>query len=788
MRTPRRPHCLPSLVVLGLLLGSAVLAAAPPRPLASAGVPLRASTAPLRAAPHPGFPVDTLRAAANGVWYTQEGATLNELNGSSSVTGLRSLSLQIPLVASPYPIGYELNGLSSTGDWYQILVGDNWPSCPGYETLWEVWSNAGVGSTPGCNSAVSMSTGDVIQLGVNFTSNHQVCLDLADVTTGGHQSICQAQPDSGATSFVTLSSTANANGYFTGPMTEIANQSATSCPDYLRMPAVSYDWPASTIVTGYTPWSDEWEYGGVGTYCYSGGGVGVTLAPADPATHYDDTASGTGYGPHIVAGQNLSRVDSAHGWRVQTDPVELTSVTVAANVSTIPLGGSVALSASVVGGRSPYTALWYLNGSLLSAGGVSKTWSGSAAGAYTFSAYGVDKSLDVIGPSNTATVRVNPALTVAPVAVDTISGNADVGQTVTLTVTASGGIPPYTYAWLGLPNECPGADAGQITCTPITTGSYSILVNVQDSARTSAGSSIRPFLVDPAFFVTVTADRTQLDLNQSVSLQVDTVGGAGPDTVAWRGLPPPCAGGGLLSLVCFPRTAGTFPILTEVTDANGFVPSVPPLTITVSASPSVALSASRTNLDAGTSVMFTASVDGGTGPFVFLWSGLPSECFAADAPTVTCAPIAGGTLGVSVAVSDATGTVATAPIVILFVAAPLVVNLSGPTSVQVGDPLQLNASIRGGTPGATYAWSGLPDGCATPTGSVLSCQPTTPGTYVVAVTVTDSGGGASHATFTVHVGAAASGNGAWLVVGLVALIAAVGITVAVLVVRSRGSR
>ncbi|MCI4354544.1 MAG: hypothetical protein L3K06_04185, partial [Thermoplasmata archaeon] len=251
-----------ALVLLPIPSYALALHSAPVRPPTIAP----SASSPLASAPfvHPPglgrlLPAAAGPAAYGQVWYTQEGATIAQFNGSSSQTGVKALVVDIPLVSSPYPIGYELNGLTNRGDWYQVVVGDNWPSCPGYEMITEVWDNAQGSGPVGCDSTVTMTTGDLIRLGLNFTSTSSICMDLTDVTRSRSHSICQAQPNSGATVFSTLSSVSDANGYFTGPMTEIANTSASSCPDYTHMPLVNYEWPAVFGVSAYLPWSDEFE-------------------------------------------------------------------------------------------------------------------------------------------------------------------------------------------------------------------------------------------------------------------------------------------------------------------------------------------------------------------------------------------------------------------------------------------------------------------------------------------------------------------------------------------------
>ncbi|MCI4318153.1 MAG: PKD domain-containing protein, partial [Thermoplasmata archaeon] len=509
-------------------------------------------------APHPSY---------GYVYYTQEGATLAQFNGSSSQSGVKSISEDIPLVNSPYPIGYELNGLTSTGDWYQIVIGVNWPGCSGYEMITEVWNNAQYGGPVGCSTAVTMTPGDLIRLGLNFSAKAGICMDLTDVTRSSGAILCQAQPDAGATEFITLQSTSDTNGYFTGPMTEIANTSAGSCPDYTHMPLVNYEYPKSFGLDEYVAWSDEFELT-TGSPCYGSSGGLIGFSSGDPATDYDDTAIGTSYGPHYVAGQLYSLVTPSYGFRIQTDPVPLTSLTLSASATTIPVSTNVTLTASLGGGVKPYTAIWSLNGTIFANGSLQRNFTGAVPGSYRFNAYGVDKLLDVIGPSSTVTVLVNGPLAVSSITTSLATGNADVGQSITFRVAASGGLPPYSYAWFGLPAECPGSNVPTVACTPTSPGTYPIHVTVTDANHTVLDSGTRAFVVSPALAPTLQASVTQLDIGQSTALVLTVVGGSGNLTYGWAGLPPPCAAANRASIDCAPSAQGLYTVTATVSDTN----------------------------------------------------------------------------------------------------------------------------------------------------------------------------------------------------------------------------
>ena len=77
------------------------------------------SAASARAGLHPlGLGGHIARPLAGSELVHPEGATITQFDGSSAISGVASLSMQVKLVRSPYGIGYELNGLSDSGDWY----------------------------------------------------------------------------------------------------------------------------------------------------------------------------------------------------------------------------------------------------------------------------------------------------------------------------------------------------------------------------------------------------------------------------------------------------------------------------------------------------------------------------------------------------------------------------------------------------------------------------------------------------------------------------------------------
>ncbi len=64
-----------------------------------------------------------------------------------------------------------------------------------------------------------------------------------------------------------------------------------------------------------------------------------------------------------------------------------------------------------------------------------------------------------------------------------------VGNSVSFNVQATGGDPPYSYSWSGLPNGCNGGDQSSWSCSPGSSGTYSVNVQVSDSGGNQTQTS-----------------------------------------------------------------------------------------------------------------------------------------------------------------------------------------------------------------------------------------------------------------------------------------------------------
>ncbi|MFI5414425.1 MAG: PKD domain-containing protein [Candidatus Lutacidiplasmatales archaeon] len=693
------------------------------------------------------------RPSAGTEYYTQEGATISQLNNSAA-TGVARLGEYVRLVTSPYSTAYELNGLSNSADWWQIVVAYNWPGCnSGFEEATEVWDSTGTSGAITCDSTLTLSAGDLVEFTIYFSSGNG-CMGLRDVTTASStHTLCQSQPDSGGTKWQFLSTTSDGNGYYTGPMTEVINQSALSCPDNTLMPRVAYEYANGTFVTNYVAWSDEFVY--QGSVCYQTAEPGQAISAGDPASYYADTASGTSYGPHWVDGQNYSLLNPSYGFRFETDPTPITSLSVVGTPATPVAGQIVTFTATVSGGISAYQILWKLNGIRQPLANLSWTWRAGLAGTYNVVAYAIDQQNDVYGPSNTVRITVPGPLHVTGVNATPASGT-DVGLAATFSIVISGGFGYWVVNWTGLPAGCLSANQSTISCSPTSAGPSNISASVHDGNGSMVSTGVLPYRVFPSLRVGLSSSSPAIDIGQWVAVVANVSGGSGGTTLYWSTVAGCVAQGSRFN--CTPTVVAPLIIDLSVTDSAGA--SVPSGTV-VAVNPTLTVATPAPRVLADVGVVFSArvTVSGGTTPFVYQWSGLPTGC-SATGPVANCTMSSAFTYEATVQVRDAAGeTIMSGTIQIVGAAAPQVALNSSGSPVLVGDSVTFTAATHGGTAPFSYRWTGLPSGCLARNSPTITCTPSDTGNYSVSVTATDSANGTATSSTTLAVQSASTPGG-----------------------------
>ncbi len=340
---------------------------------------------------------------------------------------------------------------------------------------------------------------------------------------------------------------------------------------------------------------------------------------------------------------------------------------------------------TVAGGTLPYLYQW-------SNGANAPANLGLTAGTYTVT----------ITDANLCTTTASVTLTAPEELVVNISApTIQCGGTATGIATAivTGGTPPYSYLW----------SDGQITQSAMDLMAGTYTVTVTDANGCS--SVIDGIVLNELPAIEVDLSVVNIDCSNAAigSITATPSMGTPPYTYQWDS--------GQTTQTINNLSAGTYTV--TVTDVNGCKATVSE-TVTQTAGLTVDGSGTNVLCFGGSDGTATATVNGGTAPFTYIWSN--------GGTTATITGLAAGSYGVTVTdANECTGTTS--------------VTVSEPTELTVSasgsdlDCADMNdgtatASPSGGTPPYSYSWS---NGATTQTATGLSA-----GTYTV--TVTDDNG------------------------------------------------
>lgn len=168
--------------------------------------------------------------------------------------------------------------------------------------------------------------------------------------------------------------------------------------------------------------------------------------------------------------------------------------------------------------------------------------------------------------------------------------------------------------------------------------------------------------------------------------------------------------------------------------------------------------ASPNPVDVGLSTALNVTAVGGSPPYTYQWSGLPPGCTAVDSASMACTPTTAGTYGVEVVVTDQANRTVATTISLGVVPPPSITSFTvAPFPLRVQETAVFSVVFSGGVNPYTFQYSGLPPGCISQNLSVLTCTPTSAGSFPVSVTLTDVNGVANASATTLVVEAAGPG-------------------------------
>ena len=451
------------------------------------------------------------------------------------------------------------------------------------------FSEAGtsVGS-PGITVHATLSPGAVTPVNPTIDAGETIVLS-SNVSGGftpysylwlsGPSSNCGADTPIAATNAATYAATPATSTYYCYVAVDSANTSETvvsgtdlvTVDPALAVPTVSAS--RNALDVGQTTILTASASGGSGVYTYVWNGLPTGCTTADTAQLVcTPTVAFTAAVSVTVADGHMALVSSPLTIVVSSDP----SVTVpTASATHLDVGQStyLATSTSVGSGIGTGWAWTGLPSGCSTTNAVTLTCYPNAAGTFQVSVSFTDSN-GYTAVSGGIILTVSPALTATTISASISS--LDVGQTVYLTDTVSGGAGTYVYAWAGLPLGCASTNTPVLTCTPygVGTGSYAVRVTVTDSntetvtSLLTGGGSLQ---ISPALVLTyLNVSRTNLDVGQPLTISVSASGGFGAYIYAWSGLPLGCPNQDVATITCTPNTVGTYTLAVTVSDANQF--------------------------------------------------------------------------------------------------------------------------------------------------------------------------------------------------------------------------
>ena len=150
-------------------------------------------------------------------------------------------------------------------------------------------------------------------------------------------------------------------------------------------------------------------------------------------------------------------------------------------------------SSVILGGYGTYNVSWNFGDGTPVVAGASVGHTYLAPGTYVVTMTATDS----LGATSSAAVTVsvqNPALGVA---LSISPASPRLGQTVTVTASATGGTSPYIFHWSGAVSGCGSTSTPAISCLLSSAGSYTISVTVTDVTGHSAGNSVSIAIAPP---------------------------------------------------------------------------------------------------------------------------------------------------------------------------------------------------------------------------------------------------------------------------------------------------
>jgi hypothetical protein len=241
------------------------------------------------------------------------------------------------------------------------------------------------------------------------------------------------------------------------------------------------------------------------------------------------------------------------------------------------------------------------------------------------------------------------------------------------------------------------------------------------------------------------------DVNRSTTLRAVIVGGTTPYNYTYASLPPGCVSANTSTLACTPIGPGTFNVLLTVSDSRGNATEAR-ATLTVEPALSIiSFVALPPTVAVGNRTLLSVTPASGVEPVSYTYTNLPVGCITQRVPTLPCTPTSAGNVTVTVVASDAVGAQASAALNLSVIPVGswagfrIVQDSVDPSALVLGNETVISLGTAGNLSAPTYAFEGLPPGCAgtetNPLTPSLACYPTASGVYPLTLVASATGQG-----------------------------------------------
>jgi hypothetical protein len=334
--------------------------------------------------------------------------------------------------------------------------------------------------------------------------------------------------------------------------------------------------------------------------------------------------------------------------------------------------------------------------------------------------------------------------------------NGSIGVPYSTTLTATGGVPQYTWSIVGgsIPPPLTLSPSGVLSGTPNAAGVYTMTARVQDSSGTAVMANLT-ITIGSGLVITTPSVGNGV-VGSLFSLQLAAAGGT--PGYSWSFLSGNLTPGltvstsGLLSGT--PSTAGTYQFTIRVQDTAGAFATQ---SYTQNVTSGISITTASVLPNAGINVAYTQALTASGGVPPYSWSldsgTLPTGLVVNPSGTISGTPTVAGSYTFGIRASDSVGA-NTTKVFSVTVGSGVTITTTSMPSGNVGTAYSAALNATGGS--TPYTWAlisgSVPPGL-TLNGNVLSGTPTTAGSYVLQVRVTDSAAATATQTFTITIGA-----------------------------------